>query len=142
MRRTAEEANKKRAAQARREQAGFQKLSKPDESAVRDIRRLQVFAEKDPRLRTAKRPKLYSKNRAAAMRAHLQNCRKRRKRLGPARYRGEDAVYVLLANILEKERRMQAYMGKKKLPVMAPKDLQKHKTQPTATSARRSSSMT
>ena len=116
MRRTAEEANKKRAAQARREQAGFQKLSQADESAVRDIRLLQVFAEKDPRLRTAKRPKLYSKNRDAAMRAHLQNCRKRRKLLGPARYRGEDAVNVLLADIPGEERRMQTYMLKKNPP--------------------------
>ena len=40
--------------------------------------------------------------------------------------RGEDAVYVLLADILEEERRIEAYMGKKKPPLMTPKDLQKH----------------
>ena len=44
----------------------------------------------------------------------------------PAQYRVEDAVYVLLANILEEERRQQAYMGKKKPLVMTPEDLQKH----------------
>ena len=38
--------------------------------------------------------------------------------------------------------RMQAYMGKKTPPVMTPKDLQKHKTRPTATSVRRASSRT
>ena len=43
-----------------------------------------------------------------------------------AQYRGEDAAYVLLADILEEERRMQAYMGKRKPPLMTPKDLQKH----------------
>ena len=47
----AEKANKNRAAQARREQAGFQKLSEADESVARRIRLLQVFAEKDRRLR-------------------------------------------------------------------------------------------
>ena len=46
--------------------------------------------------------------------------------MGPAQYRGEDAVYVLLADILEEESRMQAYMGKKKPPLMTPKDLQKY----------------
>ena len=77
MRRAAQKANNNRAAQARREQAGFQKLSQADESAVRDIRRLQVFAEKDPRLRTAKRPKLHSKNRdAIAMPVRLQSRQK------------------------------------------------------------------
>ena len=40
--------------------------------------------------------------------------------------RGEDTVYVLLADILEEERRIEAYMGKKKPPLMTPKDLQKH----------------
>ena len=60
------------------------------------------------------------------MRVHLQNGQKQRKLLGPAWYRGEDAVYILLADILEEERRMQAYMGKKKLPLMTLKDLQKH----------------
>ena len=40
--------------------------------------------------------------------------------------RGEDAVYVLLADILEEERRIEAYIGKKKPPLMTPKDLQKH----------------
>ena len=123
MRRATEKANTTRAAQAQREQmqAGFQKRSQVDESATCDIRLLQVFAEKDPRLRTAKRPKLHSKNRdALAMRFRLQNRQKRRKRLGPAQYRGEDAVGVLLANILEEERRMQAYMGKKKPSVMTP----------------------
>ena len=57
MRRAADEANKNWAAQARREQV--------DGSAVRDIRRLQVFDEKDPRLRTANRLKLYSKKKDA-----------------------------------------------------------------------------
>ena len=47
------------------------------------------------------------------MRVRLQNCQKRRKLLGPAQYRREDAVYVLLSNILEEERRKQAHMGKK-----------------------------
>ena len=47
MRSEAEKANKYGAAQARRE------------------RRLQVFAEKDPRLQTAKKPKLHIKNRDA-----------------------------------------------------------------------------
>ena len=60
------------------------------------------------------------------MRDCLQNRQKRRKLLGPAQYRGEDAVYVLLADILEEERRTQEYMGKKKPPLMTPKDLQKH----------------
>ena len=60
------------------------------------------------------------------MRVRLQNRQKRRKLLGPAQYRGEDAVYVLLADILEEQRRMQANMGKKKPPLMMPKDLQKH----------------
>ena len=97
----------------------FQKPSQADESAVRDIRRLQVFPAKDPRL--------HSKNRdALAMRDGIQNRQKRRKLLGPAQYRGEDAVYVLLANILEEETRMQAYTGKKKPPLMTPEDLQKH----------------
>ena len=60
------------------------------------------------------------------MRVHLQNCQKRRKLLGPAQYRGEDTVNILLADILEEERRMQVYMGKKKPPLMTLKDLQKH----------------
>ena len=60
------------------------------------------------------------------MRVCLQNYQKRQKLLGPAQYRREDAVYVLLADILEEERRMQAYLGKKKLPLMTPKDVQKH----------------
>ena len=51
------------------------------------------------------------------MRVRLQNHQKRRKLLGPAQYRGEDAVYVLLADILEEERRMQGYMGEKKPPL-------------------------
>ena len=107
------------------------------------IPRLQLFAAKDPRLRAAKRRKLHSKNRdALVMRVRLQNRQKRRKLLGPAQYRGEDAIYVLLANILEEERRMHAYMGTKKPPVMTPEELQKHKTQPAATSARRASSRT
>ena len=110
----AEKANKNRAAKARRE-AGFQKPSQADESAVRDIRHLAVFAEKDPRLPTAKRWKFHSKNRdALAMRVRLQNCQiKRRKLLGPAQHRGEDDVYGFLLNILEQERRMQTFMGKK-----------------------------
>ena len=60
------------------------------------------------------------------MRVRLQNRQKRRKLLGPAQYRGEDAVYVLLADILEEERKIEAYMGKKKPPPMTPKHLQKH----------------
>ena len=101
MRRVAEKANKNRAVQARREQAVFQKLSQADESAVRDIRRLQVFAEKYPRMPTAKRWKLHNKNSdTLAMQVCLQNRQKRRKLLGPVKYTGEDAVYVLLANIL------------------------------------------
>ena len=60
------------------------------------------------------------------MRVRLQNRQKWLKLLGRAQYRGEDAVYILLADILEEERRMQAYMGKKKPPLMTPKDLQKH----------------
>ena len=42
---------------------------------------------------------------------------KGRKLLAPAQYKGEDALYVLLAHILEEERRMHAYMAKKKSPV-------------------------
>ena len=59
---------------------------------------LNYFAEKDRRLRTAKRQKLHSKNKdALAMRVCLQNCQKRRKLLGPAQYRGEDVVYVFFS---------------------------------------------
>ena len=48
------------------------------------------------------------------MRVRLQNCQiKRRKLLGPAQHRGEDDVYGFLLNILEQERRMQTFMGKK-----------------------------
>ena len=60
------------------------------------------------------------------MRVRLQNHQKRRTLLGRAQYRGEDALYILLADILEEERRMQGYTGGKKLPLMTPKDLQKH----------------
>ena len=60
------------------------------------------------------------------MRVRLQNRQKWLKLLGRAQYRGEDAVYILLADILEEERRMQVYVGKKKLPLMTPKDMQKH----------------
>lgn len=71
MRRAAEKANKNRASKARRKEAGFQKPSQADESAVRDIRRREVFAEEDPRLWTAKRRKFHGKNRnALAMRVH------------------------------------------------------------------------
>ena len=75
MRGAAEKANKNRAVKARKKEAGFQRPSQADESAVRDIRRQNL--------------------------------------LGPAQYRGEDVVYVLLSNILEEERRMQTYIWKK-----------------------------
>ena len=76
------------------------------------------------------------------MRCRLQNHQKRRKLLGLAQYRREHAVNVLLENVLEEERRMRAYLGKKQSPVMTPEDLKKHRKQPTATSARRASSRT
>ena len=76
------------------------------------------------------------------MRCRLQNRQKRRKLLGLAQYRREHVVNVLLENVLEEERKMQAYLGKKKSPVMTPEDLKKHKKQLTATSARRASSRT
>ena len=114
MRGAAEKTNKNRAVKARRKEAGFKRPSQADESAVRDIRRLEVFAQKDPRLRIARRRSFTEKNRdALAMRVHLQNFHKRQNLLGPAQYKGEDVVYVLLSNILAEERRMQAYMGKK-----------------------------
>ena len=56
------------------------------------------------------------------MRVRLQNCQKRRKRLGPPQYGEEYAAYVLLSNILEEEMRMQAYMGQKKPPLMTPEE--------------------
>ena len=59
------------------------------------------------------------------MRCRLQNHQKLRKLLGLAQYRREHAVKVLLENVLEEERRMQAYLGKKKSPVMTIEDLKK-----------------
>ena len=50
MRGAAEKTNKNRAVKARRKEAGFQRPLQADESAVEDIRRLEVFAQKDPRL--------------------------------------------------------------------------------------------
>ena len=68
-----------------------------------------MFAEKDSRRRTAKRPKLHSKNRySLAIQVRLQNRQKRQTILGTGsiQIKGEDAVHVLLTNILEEERRM------------------------------------
>ena len=76
----------------------------------------------------AKRRKLLSKNRdALAMRLSEAT----EKRFKPAQYRGEDAVYVFLANILEEERMMQAYTGKKTALVMTLENWQTENTKRT-----------
>ena len=75
------------------------------------------------------------------MRVRLKNRQKRQKLFGPAQYNGKDAVYVLLKNILEEEKRMHAFVEKKKPPMMMPEDLQKQNAA-TVTCARRASSRT
>lgn len=47
---------------------------------------------------------------------------------GPVKYRGEDAVYVFLVNILEEERRIRADMENKNPFLMKPEDWRKYKS--------------